>query len=80
MSKIQSVLFDREICDIPNAKVWLDEHHLEPIKKADITKRFIHFRIRNPNEFNRIRTMKTSKGIEFHIGFMGGGVTHFRLE
>ena len=69
MSQIQSVEFNRCCWDIGTALTWLRNHNLHPIKNPDITKNFIHFRIRNPHQFKRIRTIKTKDNLDLVIGF-----------
>lgn len=69
MSKIQSVLFDMEKWTPQQARKWLTEHDLKPIKKMHRGRRFLHYRLRESHQFNRLRIKKVGHGIEFIIGF-----------
>lgn len=69
MSQIQSVLFDKNYWTLDEAKRWLRDNNLKPLKKEHTTKRFYRYRIRNPHEFSRIRTIKTHDGLDLLIGF-----------
>jgi hypothetical protein len=70
MSKIQSVLFDRNLYTTTDALRWVNRHRIIPLKKAEIGPRYIHIRVRNPREFERIRTLNIAHGIELRVGFM----------
>lgn len=69
MSEIESVLFNTRYWDKYAAIQWLDDHGLLPIKPLHITKRFIHARIQNPSQFERLRVKHTKKHLEFILGF-----------
>jgi hypothetical protein len=68
-STIQSVLFDKTIWSLDDAKKWLRQHRIVPIKKVHSTKYFYRFRIKEPNEFIRFITKKIAHGVELVIGF-----------
>lgn len=69
MSKIQSVEFNKNFWNILSAHQWLINHNIYPVKSPDVTDKFIHFRIRNPSQFKRIRTIKTKDNLNIIIGF-----------
>lgn len=69
MSRIESVLFDTRYWDKSRAKEWLYDHDMHPIKPLEVTRRFIHARLKVPGEFERLRIKHTTRGIEFVIGF-----------
>ena len=73
MSKIQGVLFDpngpgRTVYPLYKAEEWIQANGLVPIK-VSMKKRYWRIRIRDPQEFARIRTKKIDDGIELLIGF-----------
>lgn len=67
-SYIQSVLFDKTIWNKRLAKNWLEHHNMKS-NKVDESGRFYRYRQHNPMCFERFITKKTSKGIEYIIGF-----------
>jgi hypothetical protein len=69
MSKIQSVLFDIHYWTPKEAKYWLKMHGMEPIKRVHATNHFLHYRLREPSQFSRLRIKRVGKHIEFIIGF-----------
>lgn len=69
MSKVQSVLFDRLLWRPNRARQWLLDNNFKRLKRVDITKNFLRYRIRSPLEFNRFRIIKKKNGIKFVIGF-----------
>lgn len=69
MSQIQSVLFNVNYWTLPTARTWLMKHHLHPLKKVDITHNYYHYRIKNPKQFKRLRTIKTHDNLDLIIGF-----------
>jgi hypothetical protein len=73
-SEIQSVLFDSKDPEkewtTVKARRFLTRHSLRPMKRAHVTKSGkIHFRIEDPNNYARMRTIKVSPGVEFILGF-----------
>lgn len=67
-SAIQSVIFDKSYWTIPESRQWLKAHRIKPLKRHT-TKRFYRYRIHEPSDFQRIRTKKTSDGLDLLIGF-----------
>lgn len=67
-SVIQAILFNRSWWNEHDARLWILKHSFNPIKIA-ISDNFIHYRLREPSEFSRIRTITTTRGIEIRIGF-----------
>ncbi|HDZ16729.1 hypothetical protein LCGC14_0704670 [marine sediment metagenome] len=72
MSKIQSVLFNKILWTTSKARDWLEKNDLTRIKKVDITKEFLRYRIRQPGMFKKFRSInvKGVKGVRFIIGFL----------
>lgn len=69
-SSIQSVLFDKKIFTTTEARAWLKRNDLKPIKRVDITKNLLRYRIQNPNKFKRFRIIEVSNStVKFVIGF-----------
>ena len=68
MSKIQSILFDKNLWNNEGALLWLKEHNLIPQKKVHYTKNFLRYRLRNPNNFTAFFTKKLENGIELIFG------------
>jgi hypothetical protein len=69
MSKIQSILFNKDEWDIFDSHQWLIQNNIYPVKSPHVTKKFIRYRIKDPNKFKRLRTIKTDDGIDLIIGF-----------
>jgi hypothetical protein len=66
---VQAVIFDKNIWNILGAHQWLIHHHYYPIKSPHITKHFIRFRLNDPKQYKRIRTLKLPNGIDMLIGY-----------
>ena len=75
MSKIQSMLFNKKYYNQKEAKQWLKDNNLKPIKRVDITKNFYRYRIRQPTDAYYYRIKKFKKGIEAVIMFKKKGVS-----
>lgn len=69
MSEVHSILFNKNIWILKDAKRWLREHDYIPIKKVDITTNFYRFRIRDPKLYRTFRIIYIDYGIEFVLGF-----------
>lgn len=69
MSGIQSVIFDKEKWPLFDSHQWLVKHDIYPIKSPHITNNFIRYRIKNPEDFNRMRMKDVGSGIKLIIGF-----------
>lgn len=65
MTVIQSVLFDRHIWSLAEAKTWLMKHKL----KTEVDAKPNHFRFRQtePRKGARYRTIEHGGGIEFVV-------------
>lgn len=69
-SEIQAVLFDKNLWNQSQAMIWLKKHHISPLKKVHVTKRFLRYRINDPKQYKRLRTDKLAHfGIDLIIGF-----------
>ena len=70
-NNIQSVVFlKKDNWNTKNARGWLRSHYMKPIKRVDKSiQGQLRYRIREPRQFNRFITKKTSVGIQFIIGF-----------
>lgn len=69
MSEIESVLFDSKYWTPLDAREWLYEHGLYPIKRIHKTGHYLRYRINDPREFQRFRSKKLSKHITAIFGF-----------
>ena len=69
MSKIQAVLFEKRLWTTAQARSWLKKHHIKPMKKTHSTNLWYRYRIRDPDQFRRMRVIKLGNGLEFIIGF-----------
>ena len=70
-SAVQSVRFDRGFWDTRRARAWLRGHDYHPIKRVDVTKSQLRYRILEPALFSRYAVKKSGpRGISFVIGFM----------
>jgi len=71
MSHTQAILFDRSMWTEPAAEEWLQAHDFWPIKPAHTTKNKLRYRIRDPTQFSRMRTISANNvGIEFVLGWV----------
>lgn len=68
MSKVQSVLFDKNVFNPETAVIWLAKHGFK-FKKIDITDNYIRFRQFEPSKNAQYITKKITKGVEFIIQF-----------
>lgn len=66
--KVQSVLFKKDVYDRNKAKKWLAKHNLKPIKKVHETNKYLRYRIRDPQKFQKFRIMQVRKNIKFVMG------------
>lgn len=69
MSEIQAVLFDKRVWDTTRARAQLRKMNLVPIKRVDVTDRYLRYRISEPGGV--MRTKATSKGFSLIIKFPG---------
>ena len=70
MSRIQSILFDRDEWTKYGIEIWLSHHNMYPIKPIHTTQHFYRARLHDPSEFRRFVTkVVPHEGIEFIIGF-----------
>lgn len=72
MSKVQSIIFNREFWTISKAKEWIKDHPQFKVGKIDLPAdgKTIRFRQRNPKEFKRFRIKNIGNGnIKLIIGF-----------
>jgi hypothetical protein len=69
MSKIQSVLFNKNMWTKSQSIAKLKHMKLKNIKPVHETANFYRYRIINPSKFSRFRVIKLRHGIEFVIGF-----------
>ncbi len=68
MSEIQSIIFDKKLWSISEAKKWLKDRKFK-FTKVDKKQNFIRFRQQSPKKFNRFRTLIRDLGIRFILGF-----------
>jgi len=70
MSRVQSVLFNRKSWNTDMARVWLKQNDFKRLKKVDITRNFLRYRILDPRQFRTFRIKKLPNvDIEFVLGF-----------
>lgn len=69
-SQIQAVAFGRSAWSRGEAREWLAEHGLVPIK-IHTTKSYIRFRLRAPEAFDHFTTKTLPGGIRLVIGWRG---------
>lgn len=69
MSAIQAVLFDKKLFSQISSKRALSNMNLKQIKPVHLTRKYYRYRIREPNEFAKLITKQTQKGITLIIGF-----------
>jgi hypothetical protein len=65
---IQSIMFDKNMFDCTEARRWLKEHGYVPIKHVHKTKKYLRYRLINPDYLlYYYRTKHISNGIVFII-------------
>jgi hypothetical protein len=69
MSKVQSVLFDRDIFTPEAAIIWLVKHNFK-VKKIDITKNLYRFRQYHPDKNARYRIKQLPNGVSLVLEFL----------
>lgn len=69
VSKVHSVIFEKQYYTATQARRKLKEMGFTPIKHVDITKSYLRYRIVDPNEFTRFITKSTGQGLKLVIGF-----------
>lgn len=67
MSKIQSILFNRNHWTIRTIVDMLYENEFVPIKQAHLTKNYYKVRLMNPSKDKKYRTKKINEGLKFII-------------
>ena len=68
-SEIQSARFRRGVWTTSEARRWLKKHKLVPMKRVDISKNYLRYRIKPPSEFTHFRTKNLNNNMELVIGF-----------
>jgi hypothetical protein len=69
-SKIQAIIF--AIKNFPkseDAREWLRKHKYKPIKRVHRTKKFLRYRLAEPNNKKQHRTHKIKEGIKMIIEY-----------
>ena len=70
MSAIQSIVFMiNKGWTTQQARSWLSEHGIKPLKRVHKLKNELRYRIRDPKKFKRYITKKMNNGILFVIEF-----------
>lgn len=64
MSTAQSILFKADKWTPAEARKWLKGQGYKPIKKAHITDYYIHYRIKEPDNTKKYRTIIFGKYIK----------------
>ena len=68
MSQIQSVRFRKNKYTQSQARKWMKDNNITPLKRVDITKNWYRFRIREPYVFKKMWTRVVNKNIHFILG------------
>lgn len=66
---IQAVLFDNTMWTSKEAKKYLREHNIVPIKPVHVTKHLLRYRIIPPENFNSFSSKKLDYGITLVFGY-----------
>lgn len=66
---VQSVMFHRDHWTSGEARDWLLDRGIKPMKEGHVTLDYIHYRIKSPHQFTRLRTKAIGRGIKFILGF-----------
>jgi len=64
---VQSIIFDRKIYTLSNARGWLKLHGYEPIKQPHTTEHYHRYRIRKPDKNDNYITKDLRNGIKLII-------------
>lgn len=64
---LQSVIFDKNIWTLTEARHWLMKHKLRPIKSVHITANYYRFRMNEPVPNARYYTKEIDDGVLFVI-------------
>jgi len=67
-TEIHSVLFNNTVWNSSEARKWLKEHNMVPIKRVHVTKNYLRYRIQDPEKFKSFVTKTTDQGITFVFG------------
>ncbi len=67
--EIQAVLFDNKMYNTRSAERELRKMGITPMKKVHKTTDKLRYRIKDPKNFQKLRTKPTNKGITIIIGF-----------
>jgi hypothetical protein len=62
---LHAVNFDRNYYTLSDAKLWLRDHDIIPIKNVHTTKRFYKFRINEPKKYGVYYSKYITDGILF---------------
>ncbi len=68
-SEIHGILFDKTKYTEAEAKKYLKEHNMKPIKRVHITEKFFRYRLVDPKVFKYFRIKKIGGGVEYILGF-----------
>lgn len=66
---IQAVLFSKNYYTTSQARKWLKKENLKPIKRVHKTNKYLRYRIKNPSEFNYLRTFSIGNKIKYIYGY-----------
>ena len=69
-SQIHSVVFNDKFWTSANARSWLKQHNLIPIKRVHHTENTLRYRIRDPRLFKRFSTKVLPNHINIVLGWI----------
>lgn len=78
MSKIQAILFDNSYYTPYTARKWLRTHEYRPIKRVHKTKKYLRYRIIQPNNRYQYRIINLSNHINAVLMFKSNKGRHSR--
>jgi hypothetical protein len=77
MSHTQAILFDRNYWTDSKAKTWLRNHNYSPIKPVHTTNNYLRYRLTEPSNHIRYRTIVLGNRIKAVVGY---GITNRRVR
>lgn len=69
-TEVQAVLFDKKKWTTTQARTWIAKHDYKAIKRVDITKNLLRYRLKSPKKYKRFSIKSSTKGIKFVIGHL----------
>ena len=66
----QAIRFDRDQWTTRDARRWMTTHGVTPMKKVDKSAHQLRYRIQDPSQFSRMRTVTLGEGVSLIVGWI----------